>query len=108
MIGKHSDGENNSYQFETENSDKEIAEKSNKDQTEDSEMKEEHNETNDKEKNAENSDEEKFKNPMAVAQQYKEMYSECLRENVRLHQIITSLQESQHSMSLKVNFITLL
>lgn len=101
MIGKHSDGENNSYQFETENSDKEIAEKSNKDQTEDSEMKEEHNETNDKEKNAENSDEEKFKNPMAVAQQYKEMYSECLRENVRLHQIITSLQESQHSMSLK-------
>lgn len=45
---------------------------------------------------------EKSKNPSAVVHQFKDMYTKCLNENIRLHQIVTSLQESQHTMSLKV------
>lgn len=44
------------------------------------------------------------KNSSIVIKQFKDMYTECSRENIRLHQIITSLQEQQHSMSLKVRF----
>jgi len=50
------------------------------------------------------SSKEKYKNPSTVVNQFKDMYTKCLNENIRLHQIITSLQESQHTMSLKVGF----
>lgn len=45
---------------------------------------------------------ENYKNPTAAIRQFKNMYNECSRENIRLHQVITSLQEQQHGMSLKV------
>ena len=53
-------------------------------------------------------DKEKSKNPSVVVNHFKDNYTKCLHENIRLHQIITSLQESQHSMSLKVAFFSFL
>lgn len=49
---------------------------------------------------------EEYKNPSAVVNQFKDMYTKCLNENIRIHQITTSLQESQHTMSLKVSYAT--
>lgn len=58
----------------------------------------------DRQKNDNKSDDSSmnFKNPNAVIKQFKDMYTDCSRENIRLHQIITTLQEQQHGMSLKV------
>ncbi len=50
----------------------------------------------------ENASKEKYKRPSAVIHQFKDMYSQCSRENIHLHQTITFLQEKQHMMSLKV------
>lgn len=56
-----------------------------------------------KDKNDDDSSAANSKNPGTVIKQFKDMYTECSRENIRLHQIITSLQEQQHGMSLKLH-----
>lgn len=65
-------------------------------------LKQEHELKSDNEKNEENLNKETHRAPSRLIKQFKDMYSECSRENIHLHQTVTFLQEKQHIMSLKV------